>query len=109
MEAAEQLEQDGISAEVVDLRSLRPLHVAGITASVARTHRLVVVDEGWKSVGISAEVVAAVTEHALWELDGPVRRVCGIEVPVPYAKHMEEASVPQVPEIVDAVREVVRG
>jgi len=107
MEAAEELAGQGISAEVLDLRSLRPLDAATIIDSVTRTHRLVVVDEGWKSVGLSAEVVALVTEHALWELDAPVRRVCGAEVPVPYAKHMEEASVPQVPTIVEAVHEVV--
>ncbi len=107
LEAAEELAGAGVSAEVVDLRSLRPLDTDTIIESVARTHRLVVVDEGWKSVGLSAEIVAIVTEGALWELDAPVRRVCGVEVPVPYAKHMEDASVPQVPGIVAAVHEVV--
>lgn len=105
--AAEELAAEGISAEVVDLRSLRPLDVGAIVGTVAKTHRLVVVDEGWKSVGLSAEIVALIAEHALWELDAPVRRVCGIEVPVPYARHMEEASIPQVPGIVEAVREVM--
>jgi pyruvate/2-oxoglutarate/acetoin dehydrogenase E1 component len=107
MEAAEVLADGGISADVVDLRSLRPLDVEAITSSVAKTHRLVVVDEGWKTGGLSAEVVAIVTEHALWELDAPVRRVCGAEVPVPYARHMEQASLPQVDGIVAAAREVV--
>ena len=107
LDAAEALVADGVSVEVLDLRSLRPIDVPAILDSVARTHRLVVVDEGWKSVGLSAEIVALVAEHALWDLDAPVRRVCGIEVPVPYAKHMEEASVPQVPGIVEAVREVM--
>lgn len=107
LEAATVLAEQGVSAEVLDLRSLRPLDTSAIVQSVAHTHRLVVVDEGWKSVGLSAEVVTLVTEHALWELDAPVRRVCGAEVPVPYAKHMEEASVPQVPVIVEAVHEVV--
>ena len=106
LDAAEELADSGISAEVLDLRSLRPLDADTILDSVARTHRLVVVDEGWKSVGLSAEIVAIVTEGALWELDAPVRRVCGVEVPVPYAHHMEEASVPQVPGIVAAVHEV---
>ena len=107
LEAAELLAADGISAEVIDMRSLRPIDSPAILASVARTHRLVVVDEGWKSVGLSAEVVAIVAEEGLWDLDAPIRRVCGVEVPVPYAKHMEDASVPQVPGIVEAVREVV--
>lgn len=107
LDAADVLAADGVSIEVVDLRSLRPIDGRTIMESVARTHRLVVVDEGWKSVGLSAEIVALVAEQALWDLDAPVRRVCGIEVPVPYAKHMEEASVPHVPGIVAAVREVV--
>ena len=107
LDAAEVLAEDGVSVEVIDLRSLRPIDAPAIIESIARTHRLVVVDEGWKSVGLSAEIVALVAEHALWDLDAPVRRVCGIEVPVPYAKHMEDASVPQVPGIVSAVREVV--
>ena len=75
--------------------------------SVSKTHRLVVVDEGWRRVGLSAEILAIAAEEALWELDAPVRRVCGAEVPIPYAKHLEEASIPQVPGIIDAVREVV--
>lgn len=107
LDAADTLAEEGISAEVVDLRSLRPLDIDTIVDSVTRTHRLIVVDEGWKSVGLSAEIVAIVTEDALWELDAPVRRVCGAEVPVPYAKHMEEASVPQVPGIIDAAHEVM--
>lgn len=107
MEAAGKLFEEGISAEVVDLRVLRPLDTESILDSVARTHRLVVVDEGWKSVGISAEIGARVMEHALWELDAPLKRVCGAEVPTPYAQHMEEAALPQVPAIVDAAREVV--
>ncbi|MFC2153030.1 alpha-ketoacid dehydrogenase subunit beta [Actinomycetota bacterium] len=107
LDAADVLASDGVSVEVLDLRSLRPIDVPTIMESISRTHRLVVVDEGWKSVGLSAEIVALVAEHALWDLDAPVRRVCGIEVPVPYAKHMEEASVPHVQGIVGAVREVV--
>lgn len=107
LEAAESLADQGVSAEVVDLRSLRPLDTDAIVRSVAKTHRLVVVDEGWKTAGLSAEIVALVTEHALWELDAPVKRVCGIEVPVPYAKHLEEASIPRVSGIEAAVHEVV--
>jgi len=107
LEAADALAGRGISAEVLDLRSLRPLDTDAIIGSVAKTHRLVVVDEGWKTAGLSAEIVALVTEHAMWELDAPVRRVCGIEVPIPYAKHLEEASIPQVEGIVAAVHDVV--
>jgi pyruvate/2-oxoglutarate/acetoin dehydrogenase E1 component len=107
LEAADELAAVGITAEVVDLRSLRPLDTGAIIDSVSKTHRLVVVDEGWKTAGLSAEIVATVTEQAMWELDAPVKRVCGIEVPIPYAKHLEEASIPQVDGIVAAVRAVV--
>ena len=107
LEAADSLAEQGVSAEVIDLRSLRPLDTDTIVDSVVKTHRLVVVDEGWKTAGLSAEIVALVTEEALWELDAPVKRVCGVEVPIPYAKHLEEASIPQVSGIEAAVRAVV--
>lgn len=107
LDAAEEVAASGISAEVLDLRSLRPLDSDAIIETVSHTHRLVIVDEGWKSVGLSAEVLAQVCEGALWELDAPIRRVCAAEVPIPYARHMEEAALPQVPDIVAAVREVV--
>jgi pyruvate/2-oxoglutarate/acetoin dehydrogenase E1 component len=105
--AAEELSGAGISAEVLDLRSLRPLDTRAIIRTVSHTHRLVIVDEGWKSVGLSAEVLATVVEGAMWELDAPVRRVCAVEVPIPYARHLEEAALPQVSGIVAAVREVL--
>ena len=105
--AADELDALGISAEVLDLRSLRPLDTAAIIDTVARTHRLVIVDEGWKSVGLSAEILAIVSEDALWELDAPVVRVCAVEVPIPYARHMEEAALPQVADIVAAVHKVL--
>ena len=107
LEAADALAVEGISAEVIDLRSLRPLDADAVIGSVTRTHRLVVVDEGWKTVGLSSEIVAMVAEEALWELDAPIARVCGVEVPIPYAKHLEAASIPQVEGIVRAVHEVV--
>ena len=107
LDAARALDAEGISPEVIDLRSLRPLDIDTIVDSVTKTHRLVVVDEGWKTVGLSAEIVASVTERAMWELDAPIRRVCGVEVPIPYAKHMEDASIPQVPGIVAAAVDVV--
>ena len=106
--AANALAAEGIEAEVVDLRVLRPLDMGMIVTSVAHTRRVVIVDEGWKSGSISAEISAHLAEHALYELDAPVRRICGREVPVPYAAHMEEAALPQVPGIVAAARALVR-
>ncbi|WP_291014563.1 alpha-ketoacid dehydrogenase subunit beta [Hydrogenophaga sp.] len=108
LEAAGALQQEGISAEVIDLRVLRPLDTATVIESVTRTHRCVIVDEGWKSGSISAEIAARLAEEALYELDAPVRRVCAREVPVPYAAHMEEASLPQVADIVAAARGLVK-
>jgi pyruvate dehydrogenase E1 component beta subunit len=102
--AAEALARDGIEAEVVDLRVLRPLDMPTVTASVTRTRRVVIVDEGWKSGSISAEIAARLAEDALYELDAPVRRVCSREVPVPYAAHLEEAALPRVDDIVAAAR-----
>jgi pyruvate dehydrogenase E1 component beta subunit len=105
--AADLLAGEGISTEVVDLRTLRPLDDATVLASVTRTHRAVVVDEGWRSGGLSAEVTARIMEGAFYELETPVARVCGAEVPIPYAQHLERAAVPQVETIAAAVREVV--
>jgi len=105
--AAQQLAGEGIEAEVIDLRVLRPLDTATVIESLTRTHRCVIVDEGWKSGSISAEIAARLAEEALYELDAPVRRVCAREVPVPYTEHMEAASLPQVPDIVAAVRSLV--
>jgi pyruvate dehydrogenase E1 component beta subunit len=109
MDAAEQLAAEGVSAEVIDLRTLRPLDIGTIVASVNRTHRAVVVDEGWRSGGLSAEVAARIGEEAFYELDAPVARVCSAEVPIPYAKHLEEAALPQVTSIVAAVRSRVEA
>jgi pyruvate dehydrogenase E1 component beta subunit len=101
--AAEELAGAGISAEVVDLRCLRPLDTPSVVASVARTHRAVVVDEGWRSGSLSAEVAARITEEVFYDLDAPVARVCSAEVPMPYAKHMEDEALPQVAKVVAAV------
>ncbi|HWI83676.1 pyruvate dehydrogenase complex E1 component subunit beta [Ramlibacter sp.] len=106
--AAEQLAAEGIEAEVVDLRVLRPLDDATILASVARTHRCVIVDEGWRSGSLSAEIAARLAEQALYELDGPVRRVCSAEVPIPYAAQLEEAALPGTGAILAAARALVR-
>ena len=104
LEAADALAKDGIEAEVVDLRSLRPLDDAAIMASVARTRRAVVVDEGWRTGSLSAEIAARVQEGCFFHLDAPVGRVCSAEVPVPYPKHLETAALPQVADIVAAVK-----
>jgi len=105
--AADQLAADGVQAEVVDLRTLRPLDDATILASVRRTHRVVIVDEGWRSGSLSAEVSARITEQAFYDLDAPVERVCTAEVPIPYASHLEEAALPQVATIAAAARKAV--
>ncbi len=107
MRAAELLAADGISAEVVDLRTLRPLDTAAILATVTRTHRAVVVDEAWRSGSLAAEVSARIMEGAFYELDAPVARVCGAEVPIPYAQHLEQAAIPQPEGIARAARELV--
>lgn len=105
--AADVLAGEGIDAEVLDLRTLRPLDDEAILATVAKTHRAVVVDEGWRSGGISAEISARITEAAFYDLDAPVGRVCSAEVPVPYAKHLEQAALPSVEGVVAAAREAV--
>ncbi len=104
MAAADALARDGIEAEVIDLRTLRPLDTATIVASVGRTHRAVVIDEGWKTGSLSAEVTAQIMEHAFWSLDAPVGRVCSAEVPIPYPRHLEQAALPQPEAIVAAAR-----
>nr|WP_201742225.1 pyruvate dehydrogenase complex E1 component subunit beta [Mangrovicoccus ximenensis] len=104
LEAAAALEAEGLSAEVIDLRVLRPLDDATVMASVARTRRALIVDEGWRSGSLSAEISARIMEQAFWSLDMPVARVCAAEVPIPYARHLEEAAIPQVPQIVAAAR-----
>jgi pyruvate dehydrogenase E1 component beta subunit len=103
--AAEQLAREGIEAEVIDLRVLRPLDWGAIVASVQGTHRLIVVDEGWRTCSLAAEIMAGVAERAFYELDAPPSRVCSEEVPIPYARHMEEAALPMPPKIVAAVRQ----
>jgi pyruvate dehydrogenase E1 component beta subunit len=108
--AAEELEHGGVSAEVVDLRSLRPLDKETILDSVGRTHRAVVIDEAWKTGSLASEVSAILAEEAFYDLDAPIERVCTLEVPIPYAKHLEEAAIPQVERIVAAAkRSVGRG
>ncbi len=107
LEAAEKLATDGTEADVVDLRSLRPIDAGTIVESVARTHRAVVVDEGWRSVGIAAEVMALIQEQAFYELDAPVQRVCTLEVPLPYPRHLEQAALPSSERVIEAVHETL--
>ena len=109
LEAADRLATSGVDAEVIDLRSLRPLDDATIIGSVSRTHRAVVVDEGWRSVGLSGEISARIMEQAFFELDAPVGRVCTAEVPLPYAHQLERAALPGVGRIVDAARAAMDG
>jgi pyruvate dehydrogenase E1 component beta subunit len=107
--AAHELARRGIDAEVLDLRVLRPLDDATIIESVTRTHRAVVVDEGWRSGSLAGELVARIVEGAFWELDAPIERVCTAEVPIPYPAHLEAAALPSVPRTVEAVERVVHG
>ncbi len=101
--AAEQLSGDGVEAEVIDLRTLRPLDDETVMGSVRRTHRAVIVDEGWRSGSLAAEISARITEQAFYDLDAPVDRVCSAEVPMPYPRHLEQAALPQPDDVVAAV------
>ncbi|NVK41857.1 MAG: alpha-ketoacid dehydrogenase subunit beta [Oceanospirillaceae bacterium] len=107
LSAAEQLAGSGIEAEVLDLRCLRPLDAAAIVKTVSRTRRAVIIDEGWRSGSLAAEVSAIIMEQAFWELDAPVARVCSDEVPIPYPRHLEQAALPQVDEILAAANQVL--
>jgi pyruvate dehydrogenase E1 component beta subunit len=98
-----------VDGEVIDLRVLRPLDLGPVVESVKKTRRAVVVDEGWRSGGLAAEVMARIMEQAFYELDAPVARVCSEEVPMPYAKHLEEAALPQPEKIVAAVKGLYAG
>jgi len=109
LEAAEALAADGVEAEVIDLRTLRPLDTPTLLESVARTHRAVVVDEGWRSGSLSAEIAARIQEQAFYDLDAPVGRVCSAEVPIPYPRHLEQAAIPQPEAIVTAARRALEG
>jgi len=109
LDAAEALAKEGIEAEVIDLRVLRPLDAETVLTSVAKTRRAVIVDEGWRSGSLSAEISARIMEGAFWELDAPVGRVCSAEVPIPYPHHLEEAALPQPAAIVAAAKATMGG
>ena len=108
LEAAERLAADGIETEVIDLRTLRPLDTGTILTSVARTGRLLVVEDGWRTGGIGAEIAARVAEDAFWDLDAPIGRLGTAEVPIPYAAHLEQAALVGVEDVIGAVRATVR-
>ena len=104
LEAATTLAGDGIEAEVIDLRSLRPLDDATIMASVAKTRHAIIVDESWRTGSLAAEVGMRIVEQAFWSLDAPLGRVCSEEVPIPYPRHLENAAIPQATKIVAATK-----
>ncbi len=108
LQAASDLADEGVAVEVIDLRTLRPLDDATILASVTRTGRLVVAEDGWRSGGIGAEIAARVAELGFWDLDAPVERVASAEVPMPYARHLEEAATVGVDDVVAAVHRTLR-
>jgi pyruvate dehydrogenase E1 component beta subunit len=107
--AAETLSGKGIEAEVIDLRVLRPLDETTFLNSVRKTRRALVVDEGWRSGSLAAEISARIMEQAFYDLDAPVERLCSVEVPMPYAHHMEQAALPQVEKIVALVERMIKG
>jgi len=108
LEAAQELAAIGIDSEVLDLRVLRPLDETSFIASVSKTHRAIIVEDAWKSVSISSEVSARIMEHCFYELDAPVERLCGVEVPIPYPKHLEDASIPQKEQIIAAIKKIMQ-
>ncbi|HEY1474630.1 MAG TPA: pyruvate dehydrogenase complex E1 component subunit beta [Pseudolabrys sp.] len=106
LKAAEELAKDGIDAEVIDLRTLKPMDTDTIVASVQKTGRAVTVEEGWQQSGVGAEIAARIMEHAFDYLDAPVARVSGKEVPMPYAANLEKLALPSVAEVVEATKAV---
>jgi pyruvate dehydrogenase E1 component beta subunit len=106
LKAADELAKDGISAEVIDLRTLKPMDSETVIESVKKTGRLVTVEEGWKQSGVGAEIAARVMEEAFDYLDAPVARVSGKDVPMPYAANLEKLALPSVAEVVEAARAV---
>ncbi len=107
LEAADKLAEEGIEAEVIDLRTLRPLDTQPIVESVKKTNRLVVIEEGWRSFGIGAEIASRVAELAFDHLDAPIRRVAQAEVPLPYNKRLEQLALPQVDDVIRAAKDVL--
>jgi pyruvate/2-oxoglutarate/acetoin dehydrogenase E1 component len=106
LRAAERLAEEGIEAEVIDPRTLDPFDWDAVTASVARTRRCVVAEEGWRTLGVGAEIAARIQEHLFYELDAPVQRVAAADVPLPYAKNLEQAALPDADDIVRAALKI---
>ena len=102
--AAEELAKEGVDAEVIDLRTLRPMDVPAIIESVKKTHRCVAIEEGWPQSGIGAEISAGIMEQAFDDLDAPVRRVSGMDIPMPYAANLEKLALPKAADVVAAVK-----
>eukprot|EP01113_Clastostelium_recurvatum_P008223 TRINITY_DN1385_c0_g1_i2.p1 TRINITY_DN1385_c0_g1~~TRINITY_DN1385_c0_g1_i2.p1 ORF type:complete len:381 (+),score=103.21 TRINITY_DN1385_c0_g1_i2:159-1301(+) len=109
MEAAEKLKEEGINAEVINLRTIRPLDLETIIKSIKKTNRVVTVEEGWPQSGVGAEIAALLMEHAFDYLDAPLERVCGADVPMPYAKNLEDAAMIQTQNIINAAKRVCHG
>jgi pyruvate dehydrogenase E1 component beta subunit len=107
MEAAEQLSSEGIEAEVVDLRTLRPLDMAPVLESFKKTFKAVVVEEGYRSYGVGAEIAARIQEEGFDYLDAPIKRVAQLEVPLPYSKDLEQAALINAPRVIEAVKEII--
>jgi pyruvate dehydrogenase E1 component beta subunit len=108
LEAAKELEKSGINIEVIDLRCLRPLDNETIFSSVKKNHRVLIVDEGWRSGSLSAEISARIIENCFYELDAPIERLCRKEVPIPYARHLELAAIPQKEDIIKKIQEILK-
>jgi pyruvate dehydrogenase E1 component beta subunit len=106
LKAADELAKDGIDAEVIDLRTLKPMDTETIITSVQKTGRAVTVEEGWQQSGVGAEIAARIVEHAFDYLDAPVARVSGKDVPMPYAANLEKLALPSVAEVVEAAKAV---
>ena len=106
--SSRQLEKEGIEVEVVDLRTLRPLDMEPVIASFKKTNRAVIAEEGWKSYGVGAEIAARIYEEAFDYVDAPIKRVAQKEVPLPYNRRLEQLALPQVEDIISAVREVLK-
>lgn len=108
LDAAKELAVLGIDAEVIDLRVLRPLDTATVLNSVKKTHRALLVEEAWSSVNVSSEISARITENIFYDLDAPVQRLGGVEVPVPYPRHLEDASIPQPADIISKIKKMLQ-
>jgi pyruvate dehydrogenase E1 component beta subunit len=107
LKAADQLAQEGIEVEIVDLRTLRPLDMEPVLESFKKTNRAVIVEEGWRSFGVGAEVAASIYEQAFDYIDAPIQRVAQKEVPLPYSRNLEQSALPQVEDVIKAVKEVL--